>query len=316
MVEGNTNRTVASTNMNDVSSRSHAIFTILFTQAKFYTDMPSETVSKIHLVDLAGSERANSTGATGNRLKEGANINKSLVTLGTVISALGLTELMLNTNQVIIFYFYCYISAISPADVNYSETLSTLRYANRAKNIINKPTVNEDPNVKLIRELRAEIDRLKELLQAHGQDGISGLGVAEETKMTERLHQNEARVEELTKNWTSKWRETQKIIEERALGFRYEGAGIKMESELPHLVCIDDDVLSTGVTLYHLKDGMTYIGKEDVNFNPDIVLSGPGIEAEHCIMESIEGTVVLHPIAPLCQVNGLPVGKAQRISQG
>lgn len=337
MEEGNTNRTVASTNMNDVSSRSHAIFTILFTQAKFYTDMPSETVSKIHLVDLAGSERANSTGATGSRLKEGANINKSLVTLGTVISALAeasensiskdpkkklfipyrnsvLTWLLkdsLGGNAKTIM-----IAAISPADVNYSETLSTLRYANRAKNIINKPTVNEDPNVRLIRELRAEIDRLKVLLQAHGQDGVGELGAAEESQMTERLHENEARVEELTKNWTSKWRETQKIIEERALGFRYEGAGIKMESELPHLVCIDDDVLSTGVTLYHLKDGMTYIGREDANFNPDIVLSGPGVEAEHCIMESIEGTVILHPIASLCQVNGLPVGKSQRISQG
>ncbi|XP_068717319.1 kinesin-like protein KIF16B [Montipora capricornis] len=337
MNEGNTNRTVASTNMNDVSSRSHAIFTILFTQAKFYTDMPSETVSKIHLVDLAGSERANSTGATGSRLKEGANINKSLVTLGTVISALAEASenAVLKDAKKKLFIPYrnsvltwllkdslggnaktIMIAAISPADVNYSETLSTLRYANRAKNIINKPTVNEDPNVKLIRELRAEIDRLKVLLQAHGQDGISELGVAEETIMTERLHQNEARVEELTKNWTSKWRETQKIIEERALGFRYDGAGIKMESELPHLVCIDDDVLSTGVTLYHLKDGMTYIGREDANFNPDIVLSGPGIEAEHCIMESIEGTVILHPIAAMCQVNGLTVGKSQRISQG
>ncbi|XP_022801336.1 kinesin-like protein KIF16B, partial [Stylophora pistillata] len=176
MEEGNTNRTVASTNMNDVSSRSHAIFTILFTQAKFYTDMPSETVSKIHLVDLAGR----------------------LVTLMT--------------------------NSISPADVNYSETLSTLRYANRAKNIINKPTVNEDPNVRLIRELRAEIDRLKVLLQAHGQDGVGELGAAEESQMTEKLHENEARVEELTKNWTSKWRETQKIIEERALGFRLRGS--------------------------------------------------------------------------------------------
>ncbi|PWA16195.1 hypothetical protein CCH79_00020117 [Gambusia affinis] len=94
--------------MNDVSSRSHAIFTINFTQvggagrsrrlvsagpsdrrAKFDAEMPSETVSKIHLVDLAGSERADATGATGARLKEGGNINKSLVTLGNVISALG-----------------------------------------------------------------------------------------------------------------------------------------------------------------------------------------------------------------------------------
>lgn len=117
MEAGNINRTTASTGMNDVSSRSHAIFTINFTQvrqdsvrgaarrphaccpvisllsclcqAKFDAEMPSETVSKIHLVDLAGSERADATGATGVRLKEGGNINKSLVTLGNVISSLG-----------------------------------------------------------------------------------------------------------------------------------------------------------------------------------------------------------------------------------
>lgn len=117
MEAGNINRTTASTDMNDVSSRSHAIFTINFTQvswphplfpltspahpleplrpplfllqAKFDAEMPSETVSKIHLVDLAGSERADATGATGVRLKEGGNINKSLVTLGNVISSLG-----------------------------------------------------------------------------------------------------------------------------------------------------------------------------------------------------------------------------------
>lgn len=74
--------------MNDTSSRSHAIITITFVQAVFMDQMPSETVSKIHLVDLAGSERANATGASGDRLKEGAHINKSLVTLGSVISAL------------------------------------------------------------------------------------------------------------------------------------------------------------------------------------------------------------------------------------
>ena len=82
-------RTTASTNMNDTSSRSHAIFTITFVNAGVNDDgLPHETVSKIHLVDLAGSERADATGATGQRLKEGAHINKSLVTLGSVISAL------------------------------------------------------------------------------------------------------------------------------------------------------------------------------------------------------------------------------------
>ena len=90
MDEGNKARTVAATNMNESSSRSHAVFTIIFTQHKHDTDsgLTAEKVSKISLVDLAGSERAESTGAKGTRLKEGANINKSLTTLGKVISAL------------------------------------------------------------------------------------------------------------------------------------------------------------------------------------------------------------------------------------
>lgn len=88
--EGNKARTVAATNMNETSSRSHAVFTIFFTQQRIdtMTSLPTEKVSKISLVDLAGSERADSTGAKGTRLKEGANINKSLTTLGKVISAL------------------------------------------------------------------------------------------------------------------------------------------------------------------------------------------------------------------------------------
>jgi len=90
MDAGNKARTVAATNMNETSSRSHAVFTIVFTQKKHDTEtnLSTEKVSKISLVDLAGSERADSTGAKGTRLKEGANINKSLTTLGKVISAL------------------------------------------------------------------------------------------------------------------------------------------------------------------------------------------------------------------------------------
>ena len=90
MEEGNKARTVAATNMNETSSRSHAVFTIIFTQHKHDQDsgLTAEKVSKVSLVDLAGSERAESTGAKGTRLKEGANINKSLTTLGKVISAL------------------------------------------------------------------------------------------------------------------------------------------------------------------------------------------------------------------------------------
>uniref|UniRef100_A0A8C2TLK3 Kinesin-like protein KIF16B n=1 Tax=Coturnix japonica TaxID=93934 RepID=A0A8C2TLK3_COTJA len=293
MDAGNINRTTAATGMNDVSSRSHAIFTINFTQAKFDSEMPCETVSKIHLVDLAGSERADATGATGVRLKEGGNINKSLVTLGNVISAL----------------------AISPADVNYGETLSTLRYANRAKNIINKPTINEDPNVKLIRELRAEIARLKALLAQGNQ--IALLDSPTALSMEEKLQQNEARVQELTKEWTNKWNETQNILKEQTLALRKEGIGVVLDSELPHLIGIDDDLLSTGIILYHLKEGQTYVGRDDAMTEQDIVLHGLDLESEHCIFENLNGTVNLIPLnGAQCSVNGIQITEATHLNQG
>nr|XP_024094850.2 kinesin-like protein KIF16B isoform X9 [Pongo abelii] len=337
MDAGNINRTTAATGMNDVSSRSHAIFTIKFTQAKFDSEMPCETVSKIHLVDLAGSERADATGATGVRLKEGGNINKSLVTLGNVISALAdLSQDAANTlakkKQVFVPYRdsvltwllkdslggnskTIMIATISPADVNYGETLSTLRYANRAKNIINKPTINEDANVKLIRELRAEIARLKTLLAQGNQ--IALLDSPTALSMEEKLQQNEARVQELTKEWTNKWNETQNILKEQTLALRKEGIGVVLDSELPHLIGIDDDLLSTGIILYHLKEGQTYVGRDDASTEQDIVLHGLDLESEHCIFENIGGTVTLIPLSgSQCSVNGVQIVEATHLNQG
>ncbi|XP_056228635.1 kinesin-like protein KIF16B isoform X2 [Seriola aureovittata] len=337
MEAGNINRTTASTGMNDVSSRSHAIFTINFTQAKFDAEMPSETVSKIHLVDLAGSERADATGATGVRLKEGGNINKSLVTLGNVISALAdMTQDGVNTNLKKKSVFVPYrdsvltwllkdslggnaktimIATVSPADVNYGETLSTLRYANRAKNIINKPTINEDANVRLIRELRAEIARLKALLIQGNQ--IALLDSPTALSMEEKLHQNEARVLELTKEWTNKWNETQNILKEETLALRKEGIGVVLDSELPHLIGIDDDLLSTGIILYHLKEGRTYVGREDASTEQDIILHGLDLESEHCKFENQNGTVTLVPLGGAqCSVNGVQVTEPSQLNQG
>ncbi|XP_009879721.1 PREDICTED: kinesin-like protein KIF16B [Charadrius vociferus] len=337
MDAGNINRTTAATGMNDVSSRSHAIFTINFTQAKFDSEMPCETVSKIHLVDLAGSERADATGATGVRLKEGGNINKSLVTLGNVISALAdlsqdATNPLSKKKQVFVPYRdsvltwllkdslggnskTIMIATISPADVNYGETLSTLRYANRAKNIINKPTINEDPNVKLIRELRAEIARLKALLAQGNQ--IALLDSPTALSMEEKLQQNEARVQELTKEWTNKWNETQDILKEQTLALRKEGIGVVLDSELPHLIGIDDDLLSTGIILYHLKEGQTYVGREDAMTEQDIVLHGLDLESEHCIFENLNGTVNLIPLnGAQCSVNGVQITEATHLNQG
>ncbi|KAK2531773.1 Kif16b [Columba guinea] len=337
MDAGNINRTTAATGMNAVSSRSHAIFTINFTQAKFDSEMPCETVSKIHLVDLAGSERADATGATGVRLKEGGNINKSLVTLGNVISALAdlsqdATNPLSKKKQVFVPYRdsvltwllkdslggnskTIMIATISPADVNYGETLSTLRYANRAKNIINKPTINEDPNVKLIRELRAEIARLKALLAQGNQIALLHSPIA--LSMEEKLQQNEARVQELTKEWTNKWNETQDILKEQTLALRKEGIGVVLDSELPHLIGIDDDLLSTGIILYHLKEGQTYVGREDAVTEQDIVLHGLDLESEHCIFENLNGTVNLIPLnGAQCSVNGIQITEATQLNQG
>ncbi|XP_073409905.1 kinesin-like protein KIF16B isoform X3 [Dendrobates tinctorius] len=337
MDAGNINRTTAATGMNDVSSRSHAIFTINFTQAKFDAEMPCETVSKIHLVDLAGSERADATGATGVRLKEGGNINKSLVTLGNVISALAdlsqdAANHLAKKKQVFVPYRdsvltwllkdslggnskTIMIATLSPADINYGETLSTLRYANRAKNIINKPTINEDANVKLIRELRAEIARLKALLAQGNQ--IALLDSPTALSMEEKLQQNEARVEELTKEWTNKWNETQNILREQTLALRKEGIGVVLDSELPHLIGIDDDLLSTGIILYHLKEGRTYVGREDAESEQDIVLHGLDLESEHCIFENLNGRVTLIPLnAAQCSVNGIQILEATPLNQG
>uniref|UniRef100_A0A8C1Y753 plus-end-directed kinesin ATPase n=1 Tax=Cyprinus carpio TaxID=7962 RepID=A0A8C1Y753_CYPCA len=193
MDAGNKARTVAATNMNETSSRSHAVFTIVFTQRKYdsETDLSTEKVSKISLVDLAGSERADSTGAKGTRLKEGANINKSLTTLGKVISALAEVVSISKKKKKTDFIPYrdsvltwllrenlggnsrtAMVAALSPADINYDETLSTLRYADRAKQIKCNAVINEDPNAKLVRELKDEVTRLKDLLRAQGLGDI------------------------------------------------------------------------------------------------------------------------------------------------
>ncbi|XP_078266819.1 kinesin-like protein KIF1A isoform X11 [Rhinoraja longicauda] len=199
MDSGNKARTVAATNMNESSSRSHAVFNIIFTQKAHDSnaDSSSEKASKISLVDLAGSERADSTGAKGTRLKEGANINKSLTTLGKVISALAdvvsadsgsnknkkkkKTDFIPYRDSVLTWLLRenlggnsrtAMVAALSPADINYDETLSTLRYADRAKQIRCNAVINEDPNNKLIRELKDEVSRLRDLLCTQGLGDI------------------------------------------------------------------------------------------------------------------------------------------------
>jgi kinesin family member 3B len=169
---GNKNRTVGFTNMNEHSSRSHAVFVIKIEMCEM--DSTQIKVGCLNLVDLAGSERQSKTGATAERLKEASKINRALSSLGNVISALAeksphvpyrdskLTRLLqdsLGGNSKTIM-----IANIGPSEYNYNETLTTLRYAHRAKTIQNKPVKNEDPQDTKLREYQEEIARLKKLI--------------------------------------------------------------------------------------------------------------------------------------------------------
>jgi len=199
MEEGNENRTIGSTLMNATSSRAHTIITIEFVQITFTNGKKSEKRSNINLVDLAGSERASSTGATGDRLKEGCNINKSLLTLGNVINVLAdkamgksknilppfressLTKILMNAlggNSKTVM-----VCALSPAAVNYEETVSTLRYADRAKKIQCKAVVNESETDKMIRMLREENLDLKKMIEDLNKKLMGGVPFNEDDKL-------------------------------------------------------------------------------------------------------------------------------------
>ncbi|XP_075261714.1 kinesin-II 95 kDa subunit-like [Convolutriloba macropyga] len=180
---GNQNRSVGATNMNEHSSRSHAIFIITVECSELGQDGENHIrVGKLNLVDLAGSERQSKTGSTGERLKEATKINLSLSALGNVISSLvdaksshipyrdsKLTRLLqdsLGGNAKTVM-----VAAIGPASYNYEETLSTIRYANRAKNIKNQPKINEDPKDALLRKFQQELLKLREALTKKGGGG-------------------------------------------------------------------------------------------------------------------------------------------------
>ncbi|XP_045874497.1 kinesin-like protein KIF1A isoform X20 [Meles meles] len=350
MDSGNKARTVAATNMNETSSRSHAVFNIIFTQKRHdaETDITTEKVSKISLVDLAGSERADSTGAKGTRLKEGANINKSLTTLGKVISALAEMDSGPNKNKkkkktdfipyrdsVLTWLLRenlggnsrtAMVAALSPADINYDETLSTLRYADRAKQIRCNAVINEDPNNKLIRELKDEVTRLRDLLYAQGLGDITDMtnalvGMSPSSSLSalssraasvsslherilfapgseeaiERLKETEKIIAELNETWEEKLRRTEAIRMEReallaemGVAMREDGGtlGVFSPKKTPHLVNLNEDPLMSECLLYYIKDGITRVGREDAERRQDIVLSGHFIKEEHCVFRS------------------------------
>ncbi|KRY88539.1 Kinesin-like protein KIF13A [Trichinella pseudospiralis] len=297
--EGNKLRTVAATSINAESSRSHANICIRVTQSKLdkVKNVVTEKASKISLVDLAGSESARKSGAKGERLKEGSNINKSLTTLGLVISALAETSRSKKSNKT---KFAPYrdsvltwllkdclggnsrtvmIATVSPASDSYEETLSTLRFADRAKRIVNHPVVNEDPNAKLVRQLKEEVALLRSKL--------CGRGVNEDVQ--EKLEAAEKMMHQMNRSWEERLRETERIYQERQnalekMGVSVQASGIRVQRDKFYLVNLNADPSMNELLIYYLKKS-NVIGLPGGAVDPDIQLQGIGIMPRHAVID-------------------------------
>ncbi|XP_071941853.1 kinesin-like protein KIF28P [Antedon mediterranea] len=336
MEEGTRNRTVAATQMNATSSRAHTIVGVTFTQ-KSFNDAGQEMakVSIINLVDLAGSERADSTGATGDRLKEGAAINQSLSALGNVIAALAdassgkrvkvpyrdsvLTRLLKNAlggNSKTIM-----IAALSPADINYDETLSTLRYADRAKQIKTKAVVNEDPTEKLIRELKEENEKLRAALKTGGvismtadddDDDKKGGDVDAIRKQLEEemkavLEANEREMEQMKQTWQEK-------LDSSAGGDDGEQAKKEERKTTPHISNLNIDNQLSGMIVHIIREGTLKVGSSKASPPADIVLSGLGIQPDHALFSVEKGSIFLEKVADgKVLLNGEPLTSKQQL---
>ncbi|XP_061739305.1 kinesin-like protein KIF14 [Nerophis ophidion] len=314
---GNKQRATAATGMNDKSSRSHSVFTLVMTQTKTEFVAGEEhdhsITSRINLVDLAGSERSNSAKTSGERLREGASINKSLLTLGKVISALA--EQALTTKKIFIPYREsvltwllkeslggnsktAMIATLSPAGSNVEESLSTLRYAQQARTIINVAKVNEDTSAKLIRELKAEVENLR-AAQASSQ-GIQPERVRlfqqEITALKNKLCQQEREMMEANRAWREKLEQAEIRKREETKELQKSGVTFKVDNRLPNLVNLNEDPQLSEMLLYMIKEGRTTVGKLKSDSSHDIQLTGALIADEHCIITNTHGTVSITPM--------------------
>uniref|UniRef100_A0A672LVK2 Kinesin family member 1C n=1 Tax=Sinocyclocheilus grahami TaxID=75366 RepID=A0A672LVK2_SINGR len=356
------------THKQDYDSKNTFFCLLFFTESGF---LSSVQVSKISLVDLAGSERADSSGAKGMRLKEGANINKSLTTLGKVISALAdmhgskkrRSDFIPYRDSVLTWLLRenlggnsrtAMIAALSPADINYEEILSTLRYADRAKQIKCNAVINEDPNARLVRELKEEVNRLKELLLSQGlsnlitasgkyththanhpninsqstsdapMEGVtptSPTAHISKEEAAERLKETEKIIAELNETWEEKLRKTDSIRQEREALLAEMGVSVKEDGGTV-------GVFSPKRTphLVNLNEDplmsecLIYYIKDGVTRvgqeDVDIRLSGQFIKELHCVFcsEVNENNEVVVTLEPLVGAETYVNGK--RITDG
>ncbi|XP_058495067.1 kinesin-like protein KIF14 [Solea solea] len=314
---GNKQRATAATGMNDKSSRSHSVFTLVMTQTKTEfvegEEHDHSITSRINLVDLAGSERCNSAQTSGDRLREGASINKSLLTLGKVISAL--SEQALTRKKVFIPYRESVltwllkeslggnskttmIATLSPAGSNVEESLSTLRYAQQARTIINVAKVNEDTSAKLIRDLKAEVEKLRAAQ-------MSSLGIEPErvrlfqqeiTALKTKLSRQEREMVEANRAWREKLEQAEIRKREETKELQKAGVTFKVDNRLPNLVNLNEDPQLSEMLLYMIKEGQTTVGKLKSDLSHDIQLTGALIADQHCVITSIRDTVSITPM--------------------
>ncbi|KAF4101992.1 hypothetical protein G5714_016792 [Onychostoma macrolepis] len=317
MEQGTRTRTTAATHMNANSSRSHMLIIIQLKQI-FSKDCITKQ-SNIYLVDLAGSERQRSSGSEADRLKEGTAINLSLTTLGNVISALAdmtlgkkvvhipyrdsvLTKLLqsaLGGNSRTVM-----IATLSPADICYEESLSTLRYAERAKRIQNKAVVNESPTERLMKELKAENAKLLLRLSRMGQEGRKA---DDETKELRRLlTHNELQIRAIQTLWEQHLQEALKDWETQYATITQERRMMQMH---PYIMNINEDAQLSGVVKLFIQEGEWDIGLAD-NSPRSLCIRGLGIQEKHAVFSNQQRRVSITPVSgSKAIVNGVPVSK-------
>ncbi|KAL7642674.1 UNVERIFIED_CONTAM: hypothetical protein RMT77_007239 [Armadillidium vulgare] len=343
IILGNKQRSIAATGMNDKSSRSHSVFSITVTQTETELiqgeEMEHSRISKINLVDLAGSERVAASNSEGDRLKEGVCINKSLLTLGKVITALAestekkktfipyrestLTWLLkesLGGNSKTSM-----IATISPCNIHQEESLSTLRYAQQARKIVNWNRINEDPTSKIIRALKLEVERLRSLQvccsprnltadferdaeeetdsheipsselhteeQRSKEKDIILLKEAEIKLLKEKLRSTQEQFSEKAKLLEDKVQEAEQSKLEALERCRLRGLALKVEDNRPTLVNLCEDPQLSQTLLYNLKKGPTTFGTS----NADVTLSGLHDTDIHCSIIYEDDRLILFP---------------------
>nr|XP_045360872.1 kinesin-like protein KIF13B [Camelus bactrianus] len=283
MSEGNKSRTVAATNMNEESSRSHAVFKITLTHTLYDVRSGVAAVPATSLPDPQWS--LTTLGLVISALADqgaGKNKNKFVPYRDSVLTWLLKDSLGGNSKTAM-------VATVSPAADNYDETLSTLRYADRAKHIVNHAVVNEDPNARIIRDLREEVEKLREQL--------TKAEAMQSPELKDRLEESEKLIQEMTVTWEEKLRKTEEIAQERqkqleSLGISLQSSGIKVGDDKCFLVNLNADPALNELLVYYLKEH-TLIGSAN---SQDIQLCGMGILPEHCIIDiTSEGQVMLTP---------------------